>query len=113
MSLNRFMGTDPNYMPQIGDGATILMWSDRRPGMVVQVSKSGNSVHVAGVSYKRIDNNGPFTESQEYEFGTEAKGPGVEYTKRRNGQYVLKGDDMKNGQRVMLGYMDAYTDPTF
>ena len=113
MSLNRFIGTGTDYKPQVGDGATILRWSDRDAATIVEVSKSGKAIKVQADHAKRVDDGGPWTESQTYEYSPNPQGYVSTYTLRQNGQWVLKGDALKGGQRIALGQRNKYRDPSF
>ncbi len=108
--VNMISGTSSSYEPKVGDGATFLHWSDRSPGTITAVK--GNSVWIRGDHYKVVSGS-TMDGSAQYEFSPDEDAPSVEYTKRRNGQYVRKGQPMKNGSRVALGYRDAYHDPSF
>lgn len=61
--------------PQVGMGATLLGWTDRYPGTVIEVFKIGKAVaiKVQADKYKRIDKNG-MSESQEYEYTQDPNG---------------------------------------
>jgi hypothetical protein len=53
--------------PQVGDGCTILHWTDRDAGTVVYVSPSGKTVRVQVDTATRADKNG-MSESQAYTY---------------------------------------------
>jgi len=55
--------------PKVGDGATILGWTDRHPATVIEVTatKQGWVVAVQEDHAKRTDSNG-MSEMQEYEY---------------------------------------------
>lgn len=55
----------------VGMGATLLSWSDRTPGTVVDIK--GNIVAVQEDNYTRTDNNG-MSEMQEYEYTPNPQG---------------------------------------
>lgn len=97
--------------PEVGMGVTFLHWSDRSAGTISDVI-SDREIKVQGDSAKRIDSNG-MSESQTYEFTQNPDAPKATYTLRKNGRWVRKGQDMKNGQRLAIGYRDAYHDFTF
>ena len=53
--------------PEVGMGATQLMWSDRYPFTIIAVSKNKNQIIVQRDDCKRTDTNG-MSDSQSYEF---------------------------------------------
>ena len=59
--------------PVVGEGATILAWSDRYPGTVIAVSKSGKTATVREDRAIRTDGGG-MTEAQEYRFEANPEG---------------------------------------
>ena len=97
--------------PEIGMGVTVLMWTDRRSGTIVKMSKSKKSLWISRDTVKRTDKNG-MSESQEYECTPNMDIPGTEYTLRKNGRYVMKGCDM-HGEHLLVGKRNNYFDFTF
>jgi len=61
--------------PTVGMGVTMLSYTDRHPGTIIKVEKSGKGliVTVQADDAKRIDDNG-LSESQEYEYTPNPKG---------------------------------------
>lgn len=53
--------------PKVGEGATILQWTDREAYEVLEVSDNGKRAIIQKYSRKRIDNNG-MGECQTYEY---------------------------------------------
>jgi hypothetical protein len=75
-SLTNHLMSGGKQVPAVGDGATLLHWSDREPGSVIEVAVSKKGVVEVAVqadSYKRVDKNG-FSESQEYEYSPNPEG---------------------------------------
>lgn len=60
-------GTEGQPAPVVGMGVTVLMWTDRQPGTITRVSKSGKVFWFKRDNYQRVDSNG-MSESQEYTF---------------------------------------------
>ena len=110
--INHLQGASKQPEPEVGMGATILMWSDREAATIVSVSKSGKRIEVQRDHAKRTDNNG-LSESQTYEFTPNPEGPRIAYTLRKNGQWVREGESMKGGQRLRVGSRDHYYDFSF
>jgi hypothetical protein len=96
--------------PEIGMGATVLMWSDRHAATIVEVSKSGKRVGIAEDEAKRVDGNG-MSDSQSYEYSP-GTGSVQYFTLRKNGAWVREGDSMK-GARLAIGARQHYYDFSF
>lgn len=109
--LNQFMGSDPETKPEVGMGATILMWTDRLPATVVEVV-SPKKIVIQHDDAKRIDNNG-MSEAQDYEFTPNLDAAKETYTQRKDGQWVREGSPMKGGTRIILGARRKYYDFSF
>jgi hypothetical protein len=107
--INMISGSNPELKPEVGMGATILMWTDRRAATVIEVSKSGKKVTV---QFDKATSQGSFG-SQDWKLEPDPNGSTREYTKRKNGQWVAAGDSMRGGQRLGLGYRDHYFDYSF
>lgn len=109
--------------PYIGMGASILMWSDRHAGSIVEVFKKKDIVYIAVQEDNavRVDKNG-MSESQEYEYSPNPNGAIRYYRKMppygfwqavyinpKSGRFnVLKG-----GGGVKIGVRDHYYDYSF
>lgn len=103
-----------DVIPVVGMGATWAVGTDRYPYRVVRVSEDGKRVWVKQVECKRIDQRGPYTENQEYDYGYIIEGtPEREFSLRSDGHWIEKGEDRKSGCPLYLGYMNAYRDPSF
>lgn len=110
--INSISGTDPNYVPKVGDGATMLFWTDRKAGTVISVSKSGKRIEVQQDKAIRTDSYG-MSDSQSYRYEADPNGTVRAFTKRKNGQFIREGDSMRGGQRVAIGYRNEYFDYSF
>lgn len=64
--INYLMGNNSTF-PVVGEGATLLDYSDRHACEVISVSKDGKSVTLEGYNAIRTDNNG-MDEMQEYRY---------------------------------------------
>ncbi len=96
--------------PEVGMGATILGWSDRRACTITEVSKSGKRVGIVEDIATRIDNNG-MSDAQEYAFERGTGSPSF-FTLRKNGAWVRQGDSIR-GQRLAIGARSHYYDFSF
>ena len=63
---NLMMGNN-NTLPVVGEGATILHWTDRSAYEVIEVSKDYKDVVIQRYKAKRVDNYG-MSDSQSYEY---------------------------------------------
>lgn len=98
--------------PKVGMGATILRWTDRDAATIVAVSASGKQVTVQQDKATRTDNLG-MSDSQTYTYEADTNAPERVYTLRKNGAWVLKGDMLKGGERLAIGYRDSHYDFSF
>ena len=72
--------------PTVGMGVTMLSWTDRDAGTIVEVNMKKRYIAVTEDSKRRIDNNG-ISESQEYEYTTVMDGHRNYYRTDRKGQW--------------------------
>jgi hypothetical protein len=94
--------------PEIGMGATELMWSDRHAYTVVHVSQSGKRIIVQRDRAIRADSNG-MSESQSYTFVPQPDAPCITLSLRKNGQWKAVG----GGSTFAIGYRSEYHDFSF
>lgn len=116
--MNRIAETVKPLVPEVGMGATILMYSDRHAATVIEIldvrmiSKQPTKIIVQQDRAIRTDSNGQ-SEAQEYRFEPDANGRKYTFTLRKNGTYVEAGASMRNGTIVRLGERDSYHDYSF
>jgi len=108
---NLLMGSG-TATPKIGDGATVICWTDRHAATVIAVSKSGKSVSVQRDTARRIDTRG-MSDMQEYECTPNPNGCRETFTLRANGAWVQKGQSMRGGSRLSIGERRPYFDFSF
>ena len=101
-----------SVQPEVGQGATLLLWSDRKPATVVAVSRSGLKVTVQEDRATRTDENG-MSESQSYTYERDPEGWTYTFTLRKNGSWVEEGSKMRSGTRLALGRREKYYDFSF
>jgi len=94
--------------PEVGDGATVYLYTDRHAATVVRVSKSGRTAWIQPDSAKRIDNNG-MSESQDYEYSANTDAQLIRVSIRKDGQWRKSGEYTK----VAFGIRNAYHDYSF
>lgn len=102
--MNHVMGSSAQPAPVVGMGATVLMWTDRKAGTVVKVTKT--QVHVRLDHAKRIDKNG-MSDAQSYEYSPDPEGSIIVFRMTKRG-YRSSG-----GNGLGLGYRRAYHDYSF
>lgn len=110
--INHVLSDKNGTVPQIGMGATLLYWSDRQPATIVDVQKGGKLIAIQRDNAERIDSNG-MSESQEYKYSPNVAAPLEWYQLRKNGSYVKKGESLRHGQRLAIGYREKYYDFSF
>lgn len=108
--INGLMGSAKQPEPEVGMGATRLMWTDRVPCTVIEVR--GKVVTVQEDRAERTDNRGQ-SESQEYAYSRNPEGRTHRYSQRKNGAWVREGDTLRGGERLLLGVREKYYDPSF
>lgn len=93
----------------VGDGATILMWSDRHAATVIEAS--ARKVTVQEDTSTRTDSHG-MSDAQSYEFSPNPNGMTRTYTLRKNGRWVAEGSGMHSGESLGRG-RSTYHDYSF
>ena len=68
-SLMNHMMSNSSRQPKVGEGATVLGWTDRKAYEVISVSKDGKEVVLQRYSPRRADDRG-MTDAQEYIYDT-------------------------------------------
>lgn len=103
--------------PIVGEGATILGWSDRRPATVV--SWNGKRVGVQEDNAVRTDKNG-MSEDQDYTFTPNVDAPVRFFQRDRSGcwKQVMYNEETKRwkmvgGGGLAVGYRSKYYDFSF
>ena len=103
--------------PTVGMGVTMLSWTDRHAGTIVEVNTKKRYIAVTEDTMKRIDNNG-ISESQEYEYTTVTDAYRTYYRKDRKDQW-RKCYYNQNGRLIfgtgglILGRRESYYDFSF
>jgi hypothetical protein len=110
--VNHVYAGEKQPLPKIGDGATILGWTDRKAATVVALDVIRGVQHVAVQRdhAKRIDDNG-MSESQVYEYSPNPDASVEWFSLRKSGQWIAKGQ--KDGQRLAIGFRNHYHDFSF
>ena len=116
--INHLFSGSAFHKPEIGEGATLLSWTDRYPATVIDYDEKKKIVTVQDDKYVRIDKNG-LSESQTYEYA--ANTDGCTRTFKHNGDKwypVVFNKESKrwnkvNACGVLIGRREKYNDPTF
>jgi len=106
---NIYENTKP-AKPEIGMGATLIMWSDRHAYTITGVSPSGKTIKLQRDKATRVDKNG-MSDAQDYKYEPDIEAPVETATLRKDGRYKLKG--YTSGGTVLIGKRDEYYDYTF
>lgn len=107
---NAIMVASKQSKPEVGMGATIVMYTDLYPATIVEVTHS--SVTIQEDVATRADKNGQ-SESQDY---TYAANPGARrevFSLRGTGRYVKRGQPTNGGTHLVIGIREQYVDPSF
>lgn len=94
--------------PEVGDGATIVHWTDRTAATVVEVSRTGHRIVVQADKAIRTDSYG-MSDAQSYRYERDENGALTAATRRKDGSYRVTG----GSSRVLIGKRDAYHDYSF
>ena len=97
-----------NPDPEVGMGATQIMWSDRHPFTVVEVSPNSRRCVVQEDRAVRTDKHG-MSDCQDYDYEANPEGRKVTLSRRKNGDWRQVGDT----QLFHLGYRSRYFDYSF
>jgi hypothetical protein len=105
-SVNNWMlsGTKGQPKPEVGMGATILMWTDRKACTIVKVTRT--QVHVQEDKAIRTDDYG-MSDCQSYRYERDEAAPVMIFRLRKNGAYKGPGGQLRIGDR------SAYHDYSF
>jgi hypothetical protein len=116
--------------PEVGMGATQLLWTDRHPYTIIEVSKSGKQFLMRSDKAIRTDDRGYFTESQSYRYEPDPSGHvtlvrlcrdgrwrEVSFERRYDVERVVPAVDERRGRAVgtvvAVGMRKEYRDPHF
>jgi hypothetical protein len=107
---------------KVGDGATLLSWTDRHAGTVIEVLEKKGDVAFIRVQMdnaKRIDGNG-FSENQEYEYTPNLEGPIYVFKREKDGRWsecskntVTGRWNKRDGHGLRVGVRESYHDFSF
>ena len=115
-SLMNHMMSNSSRQPKVGEGATVLGWTDRKAYEVISVSKDGKEVVLQRYSPRRADDRG-MTDAQEYIYDTLIES--YLTLRLRYGKWYVKHES-NNGEKptydrihVIFGERTEYYDYSF
>jgi hypothetical protein len=104
--------------PEVGQAATMLLWSDRTPGTVVEVNMKGRYIVVQEDT--AIVTSGPSLGAPEYRYERNPNGHLNYFRKAKNGRWVNVARNPETKRFVQLGTLglllgerQKYWDPSF
>jgi hypothetical protein len=104
---NLLAGNARSAEPVVGEGATIIWWSDRFPATVERVSPSGKTAWLREDRSIRLDSHG-MSDSQSYRFEPDPAGRESVAKRKRDGRWKTTG-----GQVVQFGSRSRFLDYSF
>lgn len=106
-SMTNYLSDRPaGFEPEVGMGATILMWSDRRPATIVEVIRFKTGAQAGQVKAvviqeddaTRIDSNG-MSDAQSYTYEPQPAAAKETFPKRKDGRFASSGVSLRIGSR--------------
>ena len=113
--VNHVLSGVPATVPAVGDGATILHWTDRDAGTVVAVGGTPKRpvVTVRLDMATRLDDRGP-SERQDYRYDPDPDGVEYDFRLLPSGwRLLVDGKAEPEGPRVVFGSRQTYRDFSF
>ena len=105
--------------PYVGMPATLLSWTDRTPGTVIEVNMTKRYIVVQEDNATRTDANG-MSDGQSYEYTRNPNGSTSIFRKNKRGEWVLHYRNpetnrlvQSRGPGLMLGKREKYYDYSF
>lgn len=110
--MNQMMADSKQIKPEVGMGATELLWTDRHAYTITSVNATGTVIELQRDRAIRTDTNG-MSECQVYTYEPNTNASVQTVTLRKNGQWVTKGQSIKNGTKWLIGFRKEYRDFSF
>lgn len=107
---NQLLSNAKSKSPEVGDGATEVMYTDRFPYTVIAV-KDPKHITVQEDEAIRIDKRG-MTDAQSYEYHPNPEGRTCELSLRKNGKWIEVGQ-RANATPFVVGTRQRYHDYTY
>jgi hypothetical protein len=109
--INNLYSSSKQPLPQVGMGATELMFTDRNAYTIIEIIND-KTIIVQRDDVKRVDKNG-MSDSQEYVYISNPDNAVYEVTLRKNGKWITKGQNAKHGTSWLIGHRMEYYDYSF
>lgn len=111
--VNHLYSTAKPIAPTVGLGATILSWSDRHAGTIIEVRADGSFV-VQEDNWVRTDTNG-MSDAQSYQYTPNPNGSTYTFepVKRGKAKGQIRENGLKGGRSVLVGSRDKHFDFSF
>lgn len=113
--VNSLMGNSKDTTPEVGKGATIMLWTDRHAYEVMKVSEDKTKATIQRYEAERTDDNG-MSDSQQYKYeklGRIKKEIAFQWGKWRHIQRDENGKIVRNPINIMFGVKHEYHDYSF
>jgi hypothetical protein len=109
-SLQNVMYADSksSIKPEVGMGATLIMWTDRHAYTIIEVSKNGKTFRMQRDNAIRTDENG-MSDSQSYRYERDTDGGILTVRLGKNGVWKV----LKSKTTVGIGFRREYYDYSF
>ena len=107
--MNRIM-EDTAGKPEVGMGATEIMWSDRHAGTISRIISPKS---IAWKQDRATGHGDGRTEPRTYTYERDDDCPETIFTQRKNGRWVRKGESLDTGSGLLIGIRNEYYDPSF
>lgn len=98
--------------PEVGMGATELLWTDRHAGTITYVSPSGKMLKWRRDKAIRTDSHG-MSDCQSYRYEPNPDAAEYTYTLRKDGRWVRKGAPMRGSGSLLIGSRSEHYDYSF
>ena len=112
--MNHVMSNAQTPAPKVGDGATVLHWTDRVAGTIIEVADDGNSFVVQDDKVTRTDTNG-LSEAQSYDYAPDPDGGKTTFRRVKRGKAAgqFRENGKNSGYGVLIGHRNHYHDFSF
>jgi hypothetical protein len=107
---NSYYSSAKQAEPEVGMGATVCFYSDRKAGTIIW--RENKTLVVQLDKSIRADDNG-MSDEQQYTYERDIHGQQYEFTLRKNGRWIQKGAGMKSGTSLGVGFRRTYYDYSF
>lgn len=109
--MSNIYASSKQLAPEVGMGATELMYTDRHACTIIAV-KSPTRIVLQRDTATRSDENG-MSDSQRYEYAPNPEAAKFEASLRKNGRWIKSGESARNGTTIAIGFRKEYHDYGF